>query len=216
MKVVGAILAGGRAERMGGGDKGLQELAGRSLLEYALERLLPQVDVVVLSANGDPERFRPLSLPVVADGTEASAGPLAGILAALRWTRATAPAAGYVASVPCDAPFFPGDLVRRLGEADPAKGSVRLAASRGVVHPVFGLWPVGLADRLARWLESGMPRSVHAFAEAVGLTAVPFEDEAGSDPFFNINTPDALRVAQRLEADRRRRAAAPSGPGNAQ
>jgi molybdopterin-guanine dinucleotide biosynthesis protein A len=114
--IVGVILAGGRAERMGGGDKGLREVGGKAILARVIERVRPQVDVLVLNANGDPARFSAFALPVVTDTMPDFVGPLAGVLAGLDWAAANRPQAHYIVTVPADGPFVPRDLVRHLAE----------------------------------------------------------------------------------------------------
>ena len=89
--VVGVVLAGGLARRMGGGDKGLLELAGRPILDHVLDRLKPQVRLCVLNANGDAGRFAPWGLPVAADVLPGNAGPLVGVLTGMDWTMANLP-----------------------------------------------------------------------------------------------------------------------------
>ena len=111
--IVGVLLAGGRASRMGGGDKCLLPLAGRPLLAHAIERMAPQVGALVLSANGDPARFGEFGLPVVADTFPGFQGPLAGLLAGMRWAEARG--ATSVATAPADTPFFPRDHVGAAG-----------------------------------------------------------------------------------------------------
>src|SRR5690349_23282768 len=108
--VVGVILAGGRAERMGGGDKCLREVAGKTILARVIERIRPQVDGLVLNANGDPARFAAYGLPVAADTVPDFAGPLAGVLAGLEWAEANHPQAHYIVTAPGDGPFVPHDL----------------------------------------------------------------------------------------------------------
>src|SRR5689334_17296489 len=103
------LLAGGQARRMGDGDKALKLLAGRTLLERVVARARPQVDSLVLNANGDPERFAAFALPVIADTVPGFAGPLAGILAGLEW--AAAHGDEWVVSIATDTPFFPTNLV---------------------------------------------------------------------------------------------------------
>src|SRR5260370_18963776 len=110
MKVVGLLLAGGLSRRMGGGDKALRPLGGIPLLDRVIERLRPQVDALVLNANGDPGRFAGYALPVVADSVSGFAGPLAGVLAGLDWAASLRPDCPYLASVATDAPFPPTDL----------------------------------------------------------------------------------------------------------
>jgi molybdopterin-guanine dinucleotide biosynthesis protein A len=191
---VAVVLAGGLARRMGGGDKPLLMLAGRSLLDHALDRVRPQSHSMVLNANGDPTRFAPWGLPVVADTLPDFPGPLAGILAAMRWTTALHPATEYLLSVPGDTPFLPQDLGARLAAARLEAGTpIACAASEGRVHPVIGLWSVTLADALEAALRGGQ-RKVLAFAAAHGLAEASF----AGDPFFNVNTPDDLARAEAI------------------
>ncbi len=116
-RTVGVLLAGGLARRMGGGDKPLRTIGGRTILEHVIARLTPQCDELILNANGDPARFAAFGLPVIADTVEGFAGPLAGILAALDWTAANRPGVEWVLSAATDCPFLPRDLVARLQQA---------------------------------------------------------------------------------------------------
>lgn len=198
--VGGVLLAGGRARRMGGGDKALLALAGRTLLDRAIARARPQVDRLVLSANGDPARFAGFGLDIVADSVGGSAGPLAGVLAGLDHVAATLPAARWMASFPVDAPFFPVDLVGRLAAAV-ASGAADMAcaASGGRTHPVFGLWPLAQREALRRALVEEGLRKVDAWTARFRLAVVDFpaEDWAeGCDPFLNLNRPADLAAAE--------------------
>ena len=112
----GVVLAGGLARRMGGGDKPLREIGGRTILARVIARLEPQCECLAINANGDPERFASFGLPVIADGVKGHPGPLAGILAGLDWAAANRPKAAWVLSAPGDCPFLPRDLVARLGQ----------------------------------------------------------------------------------------------------
>ena len=191
---VAVVLAGGRGLRLGGGDKPLRLLAGRALLDHVLARVAPQVDRVALNANGDPDRFAPWRLPVLADPVPDHRGPLAGVLAGLRWARAQG--ASDLLVVPADTPFLPPDLVARL-RAGRGDAGVACAASAGRLHPVVGLWRVALADSLAERLAAG-ERKVAAFLRCAGLVEVVFGPGAdGGDPFANVNTPDDLAAAER-------------------
>ncbi|MCW3474027.1 molybdenum cofactor guanylyltransferase MobA [Limobrevibacterium gyesilva] len=194
---VAVLLAGGLARRMGGGDKPLRLLHGRPLLDHVIDRITPQVCAVVLNANGDPERFRPWGLPVVADPLPDFPGPLAGVLAGMRWARAQYPGARDVLSVPTDTPFLPADLVTRLQAARVASGQpIACAASAGRTHPVVALWPVALADALEASLLAGM-RRIDAWTAQHGVAEAAFDD-APYDPFFNVNRPEELEEADRL------------------
>lgn len=207
--ITGLLLAGGQSRRMaaafasnGGGDKGLLELGGKPMIQHVIERLRPQVGRIVINANGDPARFQRFCLPVIPDTLGGFAGPLAGILAGLRWSSEHTPEATHVASVSTDAPFLPLDLVARLRErASHAHGGIALAASGGEVHPVIGLWPVALADDLEAALETGVRKVLH-WTDRHGTLPVEFPPEMIGgrliDPFFNANTPEELDEARAL------------------
>jgi len=183
---------------MGGVDKAMIPLGGRPLIAHAIARLAPQVDAMVLSANGDPARFAQFGLPVVADPLPGFAGPLAGILAGMRWTRANLPEAEWIATTATDTPFFPADLATRLLDAA-GDASIAVARTAGRVHRVFGVFPVACADALDRFISSSASLSVGDWLDQMSHVAVDFDDEAhgGFDPFFNINTPDDLEKARR-------------------
>lgn len=200
--IVGVILAGGLSRRMGRGDKGLLPLGSTTLLGKVVHRISPQVRCVVLNANGDPARFIGLGLPIVPDTIDGLPGPLAGILAGMRWAAAKVADATHVLTVSSDAPFLPSDLATRLAAAshETACGSA-YACSRGTVHPVIGLWSLDLAEDLEATLRAGR-RKVLAWVERHGAAAVDFPMiEVGTqtvDPFFNANTPAELDEARRL------------------
>ena len=196
--IAGVVLAGGQSRRMGGGDKCLRELAGRTLLSRIVERVHGQVATLVLNANGDRARFAGFDLPVAADVVEGFAGPLAGVLTGLEWARAHAPACKFVASFACDAPFVPEDLVARLAHALSEQGAdMACAASAGRDHPVFGLWPVGLAGDLRRALVDEDIRKVDVWTARYQLARVEFAVNP-VDPFFNVNRPDDFAAAEAI------------------
>ncbi|MFK7940483.1 MAG: molybdenum cofactor guanylyltransferase MobA [Roseovarius sp.] len=207
-RVLGIILAGGQATRMGGGDKGLLPLGDGTLLDQVIARLAPQVQAMALNANGDAARFAALNLPVVPDSIAEFPGPLAGVLAGLDW--AAAQGADTVVSVAADTPYFPTDLVERLqAQAQGMTHPLVLAATpRGegertksmsksglIRHPTFGLWPVALRDDLRTALQDGLRKVVIWTAKHDGREAV-FDDV--TDPFFNVNTPEDLAQAQHM------------------
>lgn len=196
-KPFGVILAGGQATRMGGGDKGLRTVAGRPLLDHVIARLSPQVAGLALNANGDPARFSTYGVPVVADSLPDWPGPLAGVLAGLDW--AASVGAESIITVAADTPFFPRDLSARLqGAAGPS--GLALAATRedGKLwrHPTFGLWPVALRNDLRAALLGGL-RKVVLWTDAHGAGLAEFGTEP-FDPFFNINTPEDIAIAETL------------------
>jgi len=198
VKVVGLLLAGGQSRRMGGGDKALRLLGGIALLDRVIERLRPQVDALVLNANGDRARFARFALPTVADSVPGFAGPLAGVLAGLVWAASHRPDCPYVVSVATDAPFLPADLVARLAHGlDEARADLACAASGGRSHPVFGLWPVWLRDDLRRAVVDQAISKVDLWTARYVLATVPFDDQP-VDPFFNANRPEDLETAAAL------------------
>ncbi|SCZ49937.1 molybdenum cofactor guanylyltransferase [Epibacterium ulvae] len=207
LKPLGVILAGGRATRMGGGDKGLLRLGERSILDHVVERLSPQVDQIALNANGPAARFKPFRLPVLPDSIHGFVGPLAGVLAGLDW--AAEQGAETIVTVAADTPFFPVDLVAQLvqaaeGQQHPLVLSATPRTSEEVLksgggrrinrHPTFGLWPVLLRHELRDALNDGLRKVVlwtdqYDGREAL-FPATPF------DPFFNVNTPEDLETAR--------------------
>ena len=200
MKIVGLLLAGGQSRRMGGGDKALRLIGGVSLLQRVIERLQPQVETLVLNANGDPARFAGFGLTVVPDSVPGFAGPLAGVLAGLDWTADHCPNCTHVVSVATDAPFLPRDLVSRLlRDMEKSGAELACAASGGQPHPVIGLWPVRLREDLRRAIVDETVRKVDVWTARHRLAVVPFPDEP-IDPFFNANRPEDLTTAAALLA----------------
>ena len=198
--IVGVLLAGGLARRMGGGDKPLRLLGGTPLLHHVIARLRPQVSGLVLNANGDPARFASYGLPVVADSVPDYAGPLAGVLAGLDWTAAHRPDCSMIVSAATDAPFLPADLVAHLADTMAAeRADLACAASGGQAHPVIGLWPVRLREDLRRALIDEGLRKVDVWTARYKLAVVPFDDRP-IDPFFNANRPEDLERAAALLA----------------
>ncbi len=195
---VGVLLAGGRSERMGGGDKTLRVLGGRPMLARVIARARPQVGELIVNANGDPARFAAFGLPVVADVIEGFAGPLAGILTALEWTARRHPGAEWIASFATDAPFFPEDLVARLAGAVARDGAdLACARSAGRAHPVFGLWRVALKDALRRAMVGDNMRKIDMWTGRYRVAYADFAD-LPFDPFFNVNRPENLAEAEKI------------------
>jgi molybdopterin-guanine dinucleotide biosynthesis protein A len=198
VKIVGLLLAGGQGRRMGGGDKPLRPVGGRAILDHVIERFAPQVECLVLNANGDPARFARYRLPVVEDSIAGFAGPLAGILAGLDWAAMQRSDCPLVASVATDAPFLPRDLVARLLRGlHKAEADLACAASGDRTHPVIGLWPVRLREDLRRALVEENIRKVDVWTARHRLAVVPFADRP-IDPFFNANRPEDLDRAEAL------------------
>ena len=197
--IVGVILAGGLASRMGGGDKTLKLVGKKTILERVLDRLSTQVATVVLNANGDPRRFSKFKIPVIHDQTDQFLGPLAGVLSGLDWAHNNGFA--QIVTVASDTPFFPLTLVKTLSDARSNSSSqIALATtfdkeSKTIVrHPTFGLWPVNLRNDLRNSLDLGIRKVVHWTEKHKHVEAM-FTLEFG-DPFFNVNTLEDLDIAQ--------------------
>lgn len=184
-QITGLVLAGGQGSRLGGVDKGLQLHHGQPLALKALQRLRPQVGQVMLSANRNLETYAGWGVPVWPDPADLAGyqGPLAGFLAGLQ--HADTP---YLATVPCDCPRFPADLVARLAAAMHDGIDLVLARTTAGPEPAFCLMRRSLADDLRRYLASG-ERKVGGWMAQLRRAEASFDDPAA---FFNINTPDDL------------------------
>jgi molybdopterin-guanine dinucleotide biosynthesis protein A len=201
--ITGVVLAGGLGRRMGGIDKGLQELNGRPLVQWVLERLAPQVDAVLISANRNLARYGEFGFAVLPDRITDPAGsrrdipgmqgtgPLAGLHAALR--QANTP---LLLTVPCDSPFLPADLVRRLRDAlETLNADVAVPRTGTQAHRAFCLVRRELQPKLDAFLDSG-ERKVGLWHASLNVAEVAFDDQ--TDAFSNINTPEELaHCAQR-------------------
>ena len=184
-KITGVVLAGGLGRRLGGVDKGLQDLRGRPLVAHVIERFAPQVDELLINANRNRERYAAFGQRVVADLIPDFAGPLAGLHAAL-----SAAAHPLVATAPCDSPFLPGDLVSRLFSAlTVANASLAVARTFDQPHPVFCLCQRGVLPHLSDFLAGG-GRKVDRWYATLDVVEVAFDDEA--EAFANINTREEI------------------------
>lgn len=193
----GIILAGGRSSRMGS-DKRFALLGKTPMIAGIIDRLRPQVCDLAINAAADADLD--FGLPLVPDTIGTYAGPLAGVAAGLRYAARHHPQATHLLSVPADSPFFPRDLGTRLSAALDRPDAIAVASSGGHMHPVFALWPLGLADDLEDWLADPQNRKLTVFIARHPHHVLDFatiDTVAGQlDPFFNINTPDDLAHAQ--------------------
>lgn len=198
-KILGVVLAGGQSRRMGPVDKTLMPLGSVPMVKRVLERLRPQVDRVIINTNATATQFNTLGVPVLSDTVAGYAGPLAGILTAMQHARQIG--FQYVCSVAADTPFFPGDYVSKLKRAE--SQDIVLASSAGFRQPTFGLWSVALLDELHQFLTQGEERKIMRFVQQHKWTCVEFAGNSGneSDPFFNVNTPDDMKLAEQYLID---------------
>jgi molybdopterin-guanine dinucleotide biosynthesis protein A len=185
--VTGLILAGGKGSRMGGADKGLQAFRGRRLVDHVYERLAPQVGGVIINANQNHDEYRTFGVRVVSDAIGGYAGPLAGLHAGLSVSKRP-----FLASVPCDSPFLPADLIERLYQRIDETGAELAVAKTGEQpHPVFSLMRRSVLDHLADFLKEG-GRKIDAWYATLNVVEVGFDDEA--EAFSNINTREELQT----------------------
>jgi molybdopterin-guanine dinucleotide biosynthesis protein A len=183
--VTGLILAGGKGSRMGGVDKGLQPFRGRRLVDHVYDRLVPQVGGVIINANQNQEAYRTFGVRVVSDAISGFAGPLAGFHAGLSVSKRP-----FLATVPCDSPFLPEDLIERLyGRIDGTGAELAVAKTGDQPHPVFSLMRRGVLDYLSDFLKEG-GRKIDAWYASLNVVEVLFDDEAQA--FSNINTLEEL------------------------
>lgn len=197
MRPPAVILAGGRSSRMGGGDKCLLPIAGKSLIAHILERIAPQTRDILINTNSDPAPFLKFGLPVLPDAVPGFQGPLAGLLTGMRWSRRRHPRAAYLLSAASDVPFLPADLVESLsGALSQQHADIAIASCPLGTHPTIGLWPVDLADRLEQDLLRTPIRSMHRWMDQFRVAHASF----ASENLANINTPAELEVCRKQDA----------------
>jgi molybdopterin-guanine dinucleotide biosynthesis protein A len=191
--IVVAVLAGGEGSRIGGG-KPLIRLGGKTLIERAYDRASRWSSASIVAIRA-PEQMGPCDLPWIADAAGID-GPLAGLAAALEW--ACRQGAEALMTIPCDMPFLPVDLPKRLADEVGELGAA-VASSGGELHPVCALWRNDAIYELPRYCASGR-RSLKGLAEQVGFAEVKWPAEP-QDPFFNINSPADLAAARAMLGD---------------
>jgi molybdenum cofactor guanylyltransferase len=188
--VTGVILAGGEARRMGGQDKGLIEIAGRPMIEYVIDAFRPQVGTLLINANRSHEHYGRYGLPVIADDSQGFNGPLAGMASSMR-----AAVTEYIATLPCDSPNVPPDLVARLYRRLRAENAeIAVAHSGERMQPVFSLLKCALLGSLMSYLDSG-ERKIDRWYARHRTATVDFSDRP--DTFINVNTPEDI---EKIEA----------------
>lgn len=191
--ITGLVLAGGRAQRMGGIDKGLIPFRGSPLIEYSLDRLKPQVNTMLINANRNHSIYSAYGYPVLPDEDESFSGPLAGFVAGLKACKTP-----YLVTVPCDSPIFPKDLVKQLADSLESKQTgIAYASSKDLMgkiwaQPVFCLMRADLLNSLTTFLASGERKIDRWFAKEKAISVL-FADES---QFANANTPEELAALE--------------------
>ena len=195
--ILGAILAGGQSKRMGE-DKLFLEINNKKLIEHTLDKVKKYLKKIIIITNQDNKFFFENNLTTVKDCVEGQLGPLVGILTAMKWARESSPKYSWVASFPCDTPFFPESIIKSFIEESEKKESLILcASSHGRKHNIFGLWSLDLYDKLKDDLINKKVRKVQDWTEKNKIKNLEFKFK-GYDPFFNINTEEDLAVAKKI------------------
>ena len=195
--ILGAILAGGQSKRMGK-DKLFLELNNKRLIEHTIDKVKKYLKKVIIITNQDNEFFSKNNLTTVKDCIEGQLGPLVGILTAMKWAKENLSKCSWIATFPCDTPFFPESIIKSFIEELEKKESLILcASSHGRKHNIFGLWSLDLYDKLKDDLINKKVRKVQDWTEKNKIKNLEFKF-IGYDPFFNINTEEDLAFAKKL------------------
>ena len=188
--ISGIVLAGGQGRRMGGVDKGLKLLRGKPMVAWVLERFAPQVDEILINANQNLDIYKQFGHRVIPDVISGFAGPLAGLHRGLREA-----AHEFVATVPCDSPFLPSDLIARLLAAlDQREAELAVAKTGDQPHPVFCLCRKRVLPGLGDFLAGG-GRKIDAWYSKLRIAEVAFDDQAAA--FSNVNTEEELQAFEK-------------------
>ena len=195
--ILGAILAGGQSKRMGK-DKLFLELNNKKLIEHTIDKVKKYLKKIVIITNQDNEFFFKNNLTTVKDCIEGQLGPLVGILTAMKWAKENLSKCSWIATFPCDTPFFPESIIKSFIEESEKKESLILcASSHGRKHNIFGLWSLDLYDKLKDDLINKKVRKVQDWTEKNKIKNLEFKFK-DYDPFFNINTEEDLEFAKKL------------------
>ena len=195
--ILGAILAGGQSKRMGK-DKLFLELNDKKLIEHTIDKVKKYLGKVIIITNTENEFFAKNNLVTVKDCIEGQLGPLVGILTAMKWAKENLNKCFWIATFPCDTPFFPENIIKSFIEESKKKESLIMSASsHGRKHNIFGLWSLDLCDKLENDLINKKVRKVQDWTEKNKIKNLEFKFK-DYDPFFNINTEEDLELAKKL------------------
>ena len=195
--ILGAVLAGGQSKRMGK-DKLFLELNNKKLIEHTIDKVKKYLKKIIIITNQDNEFFFKNNLTTVKDCIEGQLGPLVGILTAMKWAKENLSKCSWIATFPCDTPFFPESIIKSFIEESKKKESLILcASSHGRKHNIFGLWSLDLYDKLEHDLINKKIRKVQDWTEKNKIKNLEFKF-IDYDPFFNINTEEDLAFAKKL------------------
>ena len=195
--ILGVILAGGQSKRMGK-DKLFLELNNKKLIEHTIDKVKKYLKEVIIITNQDNEFFSKNNLTTVKDCINGQLGPLVGILTAMKWAKENLTNCSWIATFPCDTPFFPESIIESfIEESDKKESLILCASSHGRKHNIFGLWSLDLYDKLKDDLINKKVRKVQDWTEKNKIKNLEFKFK-DYDPFFNINTLEDLKFAKKL------------------
>ena len=195
--ILGAILAGGKSKRMGK-NKLFLKLNNIALIDHTIQKVKKHLKDLIIISNQENEFFTKNNLTTVKDCIDGQLGPLAGILTAMKWAKENSPNCSWIATFPCDTPFFPENVILKFIEESKKKESLILcASSHGRKHNIFGLWSIDLYDKLYNDLVNKKIRKVQDWTKTNNIKSLDFKFK-DYDPFFNINTLEDLEFAKKL------------------
>ena len=195
--ILGAILAGGKSKRMGQ-NKSFVRLNNKALIEYTINKVKKNLGELIIITDQKNDFFKKNNLITVKDCIDGQLGPLAGILTAMKWAKENSSKYSWIASFPCDTPFFPESIILNFIKQSKKKESLMLcASSHGRKHNIFGLWSLDLYDKLHNDLVNNKIRKVEDWTKKNNIKNLEFKFE-GYDPFFNINTLEDLEFAKKI------------------
>ena len=195
--ILGAILAGGKSNRMRK-DKLFLNLNNKTLIEHTVNKVKKYFKELIIITNKENEFFTKNNLTTVKDCIDGQLGPLVGILTAMKWAKENSPKCSWIARFPCDTPFFPEKIISKFIEESKKKKSLILcASSHGRKHNIFGLWSLDLYDKLYNDIVNNKVRKVQDWTKTNNIKNLEFKFK-DYDPFFNINTTEDLEFAKKL------------------
>ena len=195
--ILGSILAGGQSKRMGK-DKSFLEINNKKLIEYSIDKVKKYLKDLIIVTNSDNEFFLKNNFTVVKDCIEGQLGPLAGILTAMKWAKDNSSKYSWIATFPCDTPFFPESIIKSfINESKKKESLIVCASSHERRHNIFGLWSLDLYDKLKNDLVNNKVRKVEDWTKKNKIKKLEFKFK-DYDPFFNINTQEDLEFAKKL------------------
>ena len=195
--ILGSILAGGQSKRMGK-DKSFLEINNKKLIEYSIDKVKKYLKDLIIVTNSDNEFFLKNNFTVVKDCIEGQLGPLVGILTAMKWAKDNSSKYSWIATFPCDTPFFPESIIKSfINESKKKESLILCASSHGRRHNIFGLWSLDLYDKLENDLVNNKVRKVEDWTKKNNIKNLEFKFK-DYDPFFNINTQEDLEFAKKL------------------